>query len=131
MEYCRICGERSYTSVKNPASGLYEPICKECYHRERMAEIERRGDETKQACDFKDWDHGDFSDLFWLHLGRYVKHPNRHSLDMMRRAFCWACHEDHGLSANFDNALKWCKLDLHAEAKRKDLPEDYKESGAK
>lgn len=50
---------------------------------------------------------------------------------IMRRAFCWACHEDHGLSANFSNALKWCKLDLYEEAERTDLPENYVEGEVK
>lgn len=128
MSVCRVCGGYTNTSRYNKASKSYEPICDNCDEKEHLIEIEKRGNEAKRADDFKGWDYGDFADLFWLHLGRYVKCPNKHSLKIMRSAFCWACHEDHGLSANFSNALKWCKLDLYEEVERTDLPEDYVEN---
>ena len=66
----------------------------------------------------KTWDHGDMSELFWIHLGRYVKEPNPESLNYMDMAYRWACHDSHGLSNSFSHALKWAGIDLWAEDRK-------------
>ena len=53
MSVCRVCGGHTSTSRYNKASGSYEPICDDCDEKEHFAEVEKRGDETKRADDFK------------------------------------------------------------------------------
>ena len=45
---------------------------------------------------FSEWRHGDMSELFWMHLGKYVKVPNERSVTLMLMAFRWACHDNQG-----------------------------------
>lgn len=126
MKYCEDCGKQTSTSW-----GEYDgaALCWDCREKRYQAEVLKKSENVKSCSDFKDWDHGDLSELFWIHLGIYVKHPNKHSLSMMRRAELWANHDSHGLSNAFSNALKWCGLDLWKEAKRTDLPDSYTEAG--
>lgn len=121
MATCTNCGTtnaRSWTSFKSRA------VCVECYEKLKKAKILLAGNNIRQASDFKEWESQDMSELFWLHLGIYQKRPNQKSLSIMYSAFLWACHADHGLSNSFNNALKWCKIDLFTEQQRKDLPEE-------
>lgn len=55
------------------------------------------------------------SELFWINLGKYIKEPNRRSLELMAIAYAWACHDNHGLSNSFKNAMKWAGVDLRKE----------------
>lgn len=58
------------------------------------------------------------SELFWVHLGRYIKEPNEHSLSLMYMALLWACHDNGGLANSFRNALKMAKIDLYVELEK-------------
>lgn len=85
--------------------------------------IEDRLECITKSSDFKSWSKEDFSESFWIILAHYQKHPNRKDLNMLWTIFCWACHDDHGLSNSFRHALQWCKIDLNVESDREDLPE--------
>jgi hypothetical protein len=121
---CRVCGGKTYTQERNPETGKHEPICDACSDALDKARIEEKAKSCTEAHHFESWSHRDLSELFWIHLGKYVKSPNRKSLNYLYMAWLWACHEDHGLTSNFSNALDWCKIDLYAERKRTDLPEE-------
>lgn len=58
------------------------------------------------------------SELFWIHLGKYVKKPNEESINYMYMAYLWACHDSHGLSNSFKNAMKWAGIDIYTELNR-------------
>lgn len=120
---CYFCGEHTITSRYCKETEGYVPICDDCEDRRDRAKIEEQLKSVHRASDFKDWKKRDMSEAFWIHLGKYQKHPNKHSLAIIRRAYLWACHDDHGLSNSFYNAMKWCKLDLSTESERTDLPE--------
>jgi recombinational DNA repair protein (RecF pathway) len=121
MSSCSHCGTTKATTWTTFERKV---VCWECWEKLRKEKILMAGDGIKQTSDFKDWDMGDMSELFWLHLGKYQKNPNKKSLSLMYSAFLWACHADHGLSNSFDNALKWCKIDLFSELQRTDLPNE-------
>lgn len=78
-----------------------------------MMEIEKRAEEIKKASDFVEWKHRDMSELFWICLGRYVKNPQKRDLDLMRMAYLWAVHDNHGLANSFSHAMKWAGVDLY------------------
>ena len=120
MKYCEDCGKPTSTSW-----GDYDgaALCWECYKKRNQAKIIENSKSVKSCSDFKSWDHGDLSELFWIHLGIYVKFPNKYSLSVMRKAEMWAHHDSHALSNAFYNALKWCGLNLYKESKRTDLPD--------
>ena len=85
---------------------------------ETKEDIERRGESVHKASDLKEWSHRDLSELFWIHLIKYVKEPNEHSLYMMDRAMDWAAHDDHGLANSFRHALEWCGIDIYTEQEK-------------
>lgn len=122
---CAVCGTDKHVYFQR----FYEKEqgnvwrCSNCKTKFDQADIEKRLIKVERACDFKDWESSDMSEAFWIHLGRYQKHPNRYSLSIMLRALMWAYHADHGLSNSFDNALKWCGIDWVKEKNRDDLPE--------
>ena len=77
--------------------------------------VVERGESIKAESDFKSWDHKDLSELFWIHLGKYVKEPNEHSLRLIELAWYWAVHDNKALSNSFSHALKWAGIDLFTE----------------
>ena len=87
--------------------------CKQCYDEVKLNDILTRGESIHEAADFQGWDHGDMSDLFWHHLGEYVKDrsPEVH-FPVMKSCLYWAFHDSHGLSSSFCHALEWAKVDL-------------------
>ena len=112
MEKCVDCGKYTYT-IWGDCGCVY--LCSDCHDKRNQAKIIERSRTLKDCTDFKDWDSGDMSELFWIHLGRYVKEPNPESLKYMEMAYRWACHASHGLSNSFHNAMKWAGIDLYAE----------------
>lgn len=120
---CEVCGSDNRVYQKRYIDGNDVWVCDDCKTKFDHDEIEKRLGSVEKACDFKDWKSSDMSEAFWIHLGKYQKHPNRYSLTIMLRAFTWACHADHGLSNSFSNAMKWCGIDWVKEKNRKDLPE--------
>lgn len=115
MGQCADCGGKAHTIW---GSFGYLCLCTECYTRRKQEQIIEKSHEVKSCTDFKTWDGGDLSELFWIHLGRYVKEPNLESLEYMDMAVRWARHSSHGLSNSFSNALKWAGIDLYAEQRR-------------
>lgn len=109
MEKCVDCGEHAYTRY----GGTY--LCKDCRKRREQERIIKKSETLISPGDFKTWDSGDMSELFWIHLGRYVKEPNAESIKYMTMAFLWACHDNHGIANSFRNALKWAGIDLFTE----------------
>lgn len=79
--------------------------------------------------DIRDWSSSDLSQFFWNNLIEFQKHPNKGSVKRMKLALAWACHADHGLSNSFINALHWCHIDLYAEGKRSDIPDEWSLEG--
>lgn len=84
----------------------------------RRAELDEKSRNVQKASDFSEWRHGDMSELFWMHLGKYIKEPNEHSISLMFMVFRWACHDNQGLANSFRNALKWAKIDLYTEQEK-------------
>jgi len=76
-------------------------------NEENLLELTKKGDESKCPSDFREWVHGDLSELFWHHLGTYSHNPTEHSLKIMERAFLWAAHDNYGLANSFLHAFKW------------------------
>ena len=112
---CVDCGKPSYKTFGRFGD---QRLCDECYDRRLKLSIIERGKEVTKSADFESWDSGDMSELFWIHLGRYVKEPNQESIECMWLAYLWACHSSHGLSNSFRNAMRWAKIDLYAERDR-------------
>lgn len=123
MAICYMCKQKTNISIGAKIDGDLVDLCPECSKRYHYATIETNLEFVEKPSHFKDWDHGDMSDAFWLHLGRYKKHPNQKSLSVMKNAWYWACHASHGLSSSFTHALDWCGIDLFEELERTDLPE--------
>ena len=121
---CELCNKQINIAYMKKVNGKIIHLCNECSDKLHYESIERELESVENPRDFKDWDNGDMSDAFWLHLGKYKKRPNRKSLSVMKLAFLWACHADHGLSSSFYHAFKWCGIDLFAELDRTDLPEE-------
>lgn len=115
MLKCQDCGKEACTTWGEFGNAR---LCWECRDKRRQAKIIEQSHALKDCTDFKNWDSGDMSELFWIHLGRYVKEPNPESLKYMEMAYRWACHDSHGLSNSFFNAMKWAKIDLYKEQER-------------
>lgn len=124
MGMCDMCKCETYSRIGATVDGKHVYLCHECYDKHHYATIETNLKSVEKPYHFKEWDHGDMSDAFWLHLGKYKKHPNKKSLSVMKNAWYWACHASHGLSSSFTHALDWCGIDLFKELKRTDLPEE-------
>lgn len=123
MAKCIYCGNDtcSYSFVKEKDG--YYPVCGECKRKKYSESVDARLPSVTNPRDFRSWTKEDMSEAFWLHLGRYARHPNRYSLSVIGMAFRWACHDDHGLSNSFANAMRWCGIDLFTEESRTDLQE--------
>ena len=109
MGRCADCGE--YTCIQYGDTYL----CSECHDKRNQERVMQKSKTLNEVEDFKSWDSGDMSELFWIHLGKYVKEPNPESFKYMEMAFYWACHDNHGIANSFSNALKWAGIDLFAE----------------
>lgn len=109
MAWCEDCGEYTHTCYGDVH------LCEKCYDKREQERIIEQSEGLKETSDFAQWDSGDMSELFWIHLGRYVKEPNAESIKYMTMAFYWACHDNHGIANSFSNALKWAGIDLFAE----------------
>lgn len=132
MGKCTVCGKETNSIRKLDNIGRdFEFICIECCVEQKRQEkrnvIEENLKAINKASDFKEWKKEDLSEAFWIHLGKYQKTPNRRSLDIVYKAYLWSVHDDHGLANSFSNALKWCKINLNAEMRRKDLPKKWEE----
>ena len=112
---CADCGENTFVSYTEYGS---IPLCNACFEKREHARLEKKSQNIKRASDFSGWKHGDMSELFWVHLGKYIKNPNEHSLSLMYMALRWACHDNGGLANSFHNALKWANIDLYKERER-------------
>lgn len=112
---CADCGVETYVSYTSYGS---IPLCDKCYDEREHMRLEEKSREVKEASDFYKWRHRDLSELFWMHLGTYIKAPNEHSLSIMCMAYRWACHDNVGLANSFYNALKWAKIDLYGEQEK-------------
>ena len=108
MSKCNKCGKEvsSVTHYKT------QWLCDDCYKETKLNNILTRSKRIHAAEDLSGWDHGDMSDLFWYHLGEYVKdrNPEEH-FPIMKSCLYWAFHDSHGLSSSFVHALKWAKVD--------------------
>lgn len=115
MSVCQDCG--AYTCV---SYGKYDDayLCDECYKKRNQDHVVKQSEELKEPSDFKSWNKGDMSELFWIHLGRYVKNPNEESFRYIGMAFSWACHDDYGLANSFKNAMDWVGFDMYTEGQR-------------
>lgn len=110
---CIDCG--GHTNTYYSSIG---PLCDACRKKRREERVLEKSESVKEPSDFKDWDSGDMSELFWIHLGRYIKEPNPTSLTFIELAYRWACHDSHGLANSFKHAMDWAKIDLYAEELR-------------
>lgn len=112
MGICSCCN-KDVTSVTSSSKYGYDWLCDECYDKIKLEHIVSEGEKIEEAYEFKGWDHGDLSDLFWHHLGEYVKDKNPEAhFPKMKSALYWAFHDSHGLSSSFCHALEWAKIDL-------------------
>lgn len=112
---CSDCGDRTDTIYTRYGS---IPLCDSCYKNREQARLDEKSRNIKQASDFSEWRHRDMSELFWIHLGKYIKEPSEHSLSLLRMAYLWACHDNVGLANSFFHALQWAKIDLHKEMEK-------------
>lgn len=112
---CYDCGRHAVTSY-GEFGGIV--LCDDCFNKRLKSKVEEKSLSVHKSSDFSSWNHGDMSELFWMHLGKYIKEPNEHSLNLMYMAYLWACHDNRGLANSFCNALKWAKIDLYAEQER-------------
>lgn len=110
---CIDCGKYTYTTYHGIGA-----LCPACAKQRTQNRILEDSKSVVNCESFKNWDSGDMSELFWIHLGRYVKEPNQESINMMYMAYMWACHTSHGISNSFRHALEWAKIDIYAEHSR-------------
>ena len=110
MGICRNCEKSVFSLTVFQGRNL----CDQCYHEAKLNTLISRGNEVHEAEDLSGWDHGDMSDLFWHHLGEYVKdrNPEEH-FPVMKSCLYWAFHDSHGLSSSFCHALNWAKVELN------------------
>lgn len=115
MGRCIDCGNVAKTSTYVKDFEKYVCLCDSCRKIRDQNRVLEKSKSVQKCSDFKEWSGRDMSELFWIHLGRYVKEPNPESIDIMEMALRWACHADHGLSNNFYHALDWAGIDLYKE----------------
>ena len=112
---CVDCGEHTYTTYSKFGS---VSLCDKCYKQRCLDELLKKSENIRSCSDFESWSGKDLSELFWHHIGTYIKTPNLNSLSMMEMAYRWACHDNHGLANSFSHAMKWAKINLNAERRR-------------
>ena len=60
-----------------------------------------------------------------VHINKIVSditHENQNSFYVMKMAYIWAVHADHGLANSFMHALNWCGINIWDANKYKSLP---------
>lgn len=112
---CADCGKYTHTTYSKYGNIA---LCDECANKRLHIELEEKSVNVRKASDFSCWRHDDMSELFWAHLGKYIKEPNEHSVTLMLMAYRWACHDNKVLANSFCNALKWAKIDLYTEQEK-------------
>lgn len=114
MSRCNICNTETNTTY---TVGKTE-MCETCYKQHNLNNLMVKASKLKEAADLKHWSKRDMSELFWIHLGIYVKMPNKDSLKYMVMCNNWAVHDDKGLANSFSHALKWADISLYAEQQK-------------
>lgn len=110
MGVCNICGAKANTTYMEYGGKI---MCDNCYKQVRDNDILKRSQMLQKCSDLQSWSGEDMSQLFWIHLGKYIKEPNEESKAYMRMVYNWACHANHALSNSISNALKWAKIKLY------------------
>ena len=111
---CQLCGEKtSTTTTWRCEDGHFRDICLACYDKKKAERISLICDCVTEPSDFKGVRKDYLSECFWVHLGIYTKRPNKKSLSIIRLAYAWACHDDHGLSNSFRHAMDWAGIPRH------------------
>ena len=110
---CDYCGKTTNTHYNRSKYG-YPRVCEYCADKLDLQAILAKSETVHRASDLSEWDHGDMSDLFWHHLGEYVKDKNLEKhFPIMKSCLYWAFHDSHGLSSSFCHALKWANIELN------------------
>lgn len=112
---CVDCGGQTCTSYGKYGGAA---LCSNCYQKRYQSELNERSNCVNEPSDLSTWKSTDMSELFWMHLGKYVKDPNERSLVIMSMAYRWACHDNHGLANSFSNAMKWVGINLLTEERK-------------
>lgn len=107
MSFCEDCGAVTNTQYGNTF------LCDACHKKRETERLEKAAESVQESSDFKSWKHKDLSELFWICLGRYAKYPNEHDLALIRRAYLWAVHDNHGLANSMKHAMDWVGVKLH------------------
>lgn len=81
---CADCGKYTYTIYSKYGNIA---LCDDCANKRLLAELEEKSTDVHKASDFSCWGHDDMSELFWTHLGKYIKEPNEHSVTLMLMAY--------------------------------------------
>ena len=113
MDHCVDCGAPTNTYYSSVG-----PLCDNCRKRRDEERLNEQAKSLTKCSDFKTWKSRDMSELFWIHISKYIKEPNAESYKYMEMAYRWACHADHGLSNSFRHALDWANIDLLTEWRR-------------
>lgn len=114
MKRCSKCG----CELVEPWFGYGDTLCRACTEKRNQERIAERGKSLKDFTDLANWTSKDLSELFWMHLGQYVKEPTAEGYDILSLVYRWASHDDFGLASSFKHALDWAKVDLLVERKR-------------
>lgn len=108
--YCEKCG-KPINYITNERC-----ICNDCSREEYQTELEEKVKNIKEPGDFKSWSLIDVSELFWMHIGIYQQTPNETSLNILKRAYLWAIHEDKALANSMSHTLKWTNINIHKKS---------------
>lgn len=119
---CDKCKKAVNVRTSYLLNGKCVYVCDACYDELEAARIAEICDSVNDASDFAGVSKHDLSEGFWTHLGIYAKKPNKKSFLILRRAWLWAVHDDHGLANSFTHALDWCGVDVFSMPEN--LPEE-------
>jgi hypothetical protein len=110
---CEICKKATWSATSYRKCNIrYDTVCWDCHDKLEAERIGKMCDTITEAADFKGQSKSDLSECFWTHLGIYQKHPNKKSFNLLKRAWLWAVHDDHGLANSFHHALEWVGIDI-------------------
>lgn len=105
---CYLCdAATSATRCWKEKDGVSHDVCFACHDKKKAERITEICNSVTAPSSFKGVRKEDLSECFWVHLGIYAKRPNKKSLAIIRRAYGWACHDDHGLANSFRHAMIW------------------------